>query len=351
MNLSKPKLLEAMKQCLPGVEKGSSLIEGADAFRFSGGFVQTYNNLIAVSVPMDLDGLECAVKAMDFFKLVSKLNAPLIAGELVGNKLKLKAGRTKAQISTMATQTEDYIKALNLGGITFKAVPGNFAEALKLCKMSCNPTPYRGIYVSGKDLLSTDQARINHFTLDAEMDTFWLDDPAVSEFMKLGKAVEYCLDGSWLHLKLENGTIFSAKIKDHSQFPKDVLVGHVDALKNPEGGHANRLPKSLSEAVGRVATMASGEGNTSQLIRLTLKDKELELFAEKPGGSVEDGVEWEKPFDEGFQPIQLWVEAAFLLEASKKVMDFHIGSADGAQALIFTAPGYVQMASTNDPNG
>jgi hypothetical protein len=364
MNLTKTSLLEAMKKCLPGVEKGSSLIEGADAFLFDGTHIHTYNDNIAVSVPVALDGMTGAVKAMDFFRLVSKLNVPLIQVSVAEGKLTFQAGRTKASLVMINTQVEGYVKELDLAGLEWLAIPTNFHEGIRLCKMSSNPTPLRGICVEGDQMASTDSARINSFRLSSEMGSFWLDDPVISELMKLGSPVQYAIRGAWFHAKLTDGTMFSCKRKDHTQFPSAAVKEQVEAItKAKTTGIQNRLPKALSEAVDRVSTMASGLNATSSLVRLTLRKDELELYTTKAFGDAEETVPWETPF-ESDPNLRIWVESGFLTEAAKKVMDFHVVNmaepapepAEGEEpaeqeaslpALVFSSSNYTQLASTD----
>lgn len=350
MNLTKSTLMEAMKKCLPGVEKGSSLIEGADTFLFTGNHIHSYNDTVAVSVPVSLDGMQGAVKAMDFFRLVSKLNAPLIVAEATDTRLTMTAGRTKANIDFLKTQTMEYISELGLSGLDWKPLPTNFMEGLKLCKMSCNPTPLRGLFVSGMLMASSDAARINHFVLGGEMDPVWLDDPTINELVKLGEPLEYCVSGPWFHAKYKDGTMFSCKRKDHSQFPLIAVEENIKAVVGVDDEFVvhNRLPKALAEAVDRVSTMASGETASSMLIRMTFKQDEVVLYATKHHGDAEESVALESPFadDPG---LTLWVESSFLLEASKKVMDFYVvRKPDELPALVFHTQNYTQLASTND---
>lgn len=350
MNLTKTTLLEAMKKCLPGVEKGSSLIEGADTFLFTGSHLHSYNDSVAVSVPVALDGMSGAVKALDFFRLVSKLNTPLIVAEATESKLNLVAGRTKAHIDFITTQTMDYIKELKLDGLDWKPIPSNFMEGVKLCKMSCNPTPLRGLFISGLLMASTDSARINHFVLSSEMDPVWLDDPTINEMVKLGDPLEYSCSGPWFHTRYKDGAMFSCKRKDHSQFPMVAVEENINAVVGVADEFVvhNRLPKALAEAVDRVSTMASGETVTSMLIRMTFKQDEVELYATKHHGDAEESVPMESPFAED-PNLVLWVESSFLLEASKKVMDFYVvRKPDELPALVFHTPNYTQLASTND---
>ena len=351
MNLTKSELITAMQKCLPGVEKGSSLIEGADAFLFGNNQIHTYNDSIAVSVPVNLDGMAGAVKAMDFFKLVSKINAAIIMVEPTDDgKLHLIAGRTKASITLLKTQTEAYIQELNVTGLKWIKIPDNFLEGLKLCKMSCNPTPLRGICVVGNHMYSTDSVRINMFTLSSEMESFWLDDPTVGDLMKMGPITDYCIVGNWAHLRMGDGTVFSCRRKDHSQFPVSQILTQISMVEAIDPGLkvSNHLPQALVEVVDRVATMASGDGAASQLVKLTFKKDEVNIFATKSSGSAEESAPLETPFE--VEPcLILWVESNFLTEAAKKVMDFDVVRAGGScPALVFHSPNYIQLASTND---
>jgi len=71
MNVKRTELLKVLKQCLPGIENGNKVLEGADLFIFNKGSVHSYNDVISVSVPVKSDGLleegiDGAVRAEEF---------------------------------------------------------------------------------------------------------------------------------------------------------------------------------------------------------------------------------------------------------------------------------------------
>ena len=80
MVIQKKELLDSLKACMPGIETGSAVLQGADSFVFHDGKIFTYNDSISVTVPIKNDGLleeglEGCVKAEEFFKIISKFPA------------------------------------------------------------------------------------------------------------------------------------------------------------------------------------------------------------------------------------------------------------------------------------
>lgn len=356
ITLAKTTLQEAMKKCMPGVETGASLIVGADAFLFTPGYLHTYNDTIAVSTPLAAEGLEGAVKAADLYKLVTKINAPMINIEVNAPEVKLSSGRTNARMTMIdATRVKEYISTLGLETAEWKKLPGGFMDAVKLCKLSCNPSPLRGIAVAASpdgtnaQVMSTDQSRISVGSLQGGMDPLWIDDPVVNDLMKLGDPAEYSMGGAWLHLKYADGTIFSCKLKDCAQFPVTLFNSAVSSAVAAPAILTGRLPKDLLEATARVSTMASGiDGSSASLVRLTFKQEGLELYAKKDTGDASELVPWDQPLDQDPGKVA-WVDTSFLVEAGRKAMDFKLVHSEGSETdtLVFTSEGFIQMVSTD----
>lgn len=57
MVIQKKELLDSLKACMPGIETGSAVLQGADSFVFHDGKIFTYNDSISVTVPIKNDGL------------------------------------------------------------------------------------------------------------------------------------------------------------------------------------------------------------------------------------------------------------------------------------------------------
>ena len=57
MTISRKVLLESLKKAMPGIENGNQTLQGTDAFIFHDGKIFTYNDSIAVSIPLEIEGL------------------------------------------------------------------------------------------------------------------------------------------------------------------------------------------------------------------------------------------------------------------------------------------------------
>ena len=105
MTVQKKQLVESLKLAMPGIESGNVVLQGSDTFIFHNGKIFTYNDSMAVSIPIEQTGLveediEGAVKADEFFKVVSKLPQDEISFEVSeNNSWILKSGKAKVEMT------------------------------------------------------------------------------------------------------------------------------------------------------------------------------------------------------------------------------------------------------------
>ena len=347
MNIDKNQLLIAMKKAMPGVDKGSSLIDGADTFLLTGDFIHTYNDTVSVSAPCKMDGLAGSVKCLDLFRLVSKLATPLLQINQLDGKWELLAGRVKATIQLVESQTGKYLEGLKLSALEWKELPENFNEGVKLTRIPRNASPFRGICVDKNVMISTDQVQMNRFILQSTMDTFWIDEAAIGDYVKFNPgAVAYAISEAWVHFKMADGTIFSARRKEHSEYPFEQIDTIIAERVKKETDSSNVLPADIGEVADRVATLAADQKG-SLPVRLTLDKANLSVYAERPTGNITEEVPWEKPFETD-PKLAVWIDSLFLVEAAvRKSMAFHISVDDGGVAwVVFTGEGFMQVAGS-----
>lgn len=351
VSIEKASLITAIKKVLPGVEKGTTVIDGADQLLFTGASVSSYNGEIAVSAPCNTQGLSFSVKGMDFFNLVSKMSDLMLAVEIVDNKIKLKAGRTKASMALLdSSKVLEAVKSLNATSQVFTPIAQEFLDGVKMCSLAGNSESLRGVAVGAcgdsSAIFETDSNRICIHKLTAPMESFWVDDSTFNDALKVGTPTSYSVKDAWLHLKYEDGTIFSAKRKDHSAYPFEVCAGFLEMIPNASIIVKSRLPGNIAEAVSRVAILASGvDSKNARLVELTFNKEELGLYAEKVGGEASETIPWEEPLEQDPQGFKVWVDTAFLLEASNKAMDFTLCYIDGNPSLVFQTANYTQLVS------
>lgn len=349
MKLNRILVLDAMKKCLPGVETGSSIIEGTDTFVFGNGAIHSYNDSISVSTLLSTpEPLSGCVKSSEFFKLLSKISGDEVEIEFTEESWNISAGKMQAELALIKNKITEYIGTLDIPALAWKPVPTKFIDGIRSCKLSCNKSVHRGIFVSETTMVSTDLARINYFTLDTEMGKWWIDDPAAFELMKFSNITEYAISASWAHFKTSDGTVFSCKRKDETTFPYEKIMMVKDVHgKDPES-ILGILPVDLQTAVEHVSTMSKDISGWSA-VKLTFRKDEIVVFSERASGKVMESVPLINPLNIE-SDISIWIDSEFILDAVKRVPDFYIKvkkvGERTSKAFVFHNADYLQIVST-----
>lgn len=347
MQIKKNLMETTLKKCLPGIEKGSSLIAGADAFVFDKGSIFAYNDSLYISVanvfPEELSG---AVKANDFLKLVNRLKGETLEIEVDEENAvwNVKCGRSKSKVKLLeAAQVREMTTYLSGQVGEFKDLPENFIEALKLCQMR-NKSQFQGIIVDQKDMFSTDGVSLNNYAFKEAMDPFWITDQASAELLGFSTLKGYQVGESWVHFNTEDGITISCRTKAAENYPLEGLRGLIPTLLDKEGTVQNRLPKELAEATERASVLAT-DVSGALAIRLTIKKTEIVLYSERSTGSLEETIPLATPFEES-PDLEIWLDSIFLKEAPGKVEDFYIKEVNGTLCVIFFNEHYLQSVAS-----
>lgn len=355
----KTKMVDAMRAVMPGVEKGTSGIEGANLFLFKDNRLFTYNGVTSVSVPFEMGGAKFGVKAADIFAFVSKLDNLLVNIDLVMDKddpakiksVKVTSGRAKANFALADTsEIEKYLE-----GIAFEAgkpCPENFAEAFALTTIKNNIYAEMKCVVTTKIgdktfLAASDKRRISVHELNGEMEEFKVDDDVLADALKLGNPKTYAIVGPWLHLGFDGDVTFSCIRQDLSQFNVPQMLAAMDRLYTIAPAVEGKLPKALPEAIARVSALADvANANTGLTARLTFTPEGITAYTEKRGsGNAEELVPWDADvkFANDGEAVCTWVSINILLEAGNKVTDFKvvcINPERKSYAFLFTGENY-----------
>ena len=334
----KTKMVGAMRSVLPGVEKGTSGIEGANLFLFKNDRLFTYNGVTSVSVPFPMGGVKFGVNAANFFAFVSKLNDLQVNIDFVMDKddpekiksVKVFSGKAKANFALSDTsEIEKYLE-----GISFtegKPAPENFNDAFGLTIIKGNiHAEMKGVVttkIGDKTFLAaSDKRRISVHELDAPMDEFKVDDDVLADALKLGKPKTYAIVGPWLHLGFDNEVTFSCIRQDLSKFNAPGMIAAMDKLSAIEPVVEGKLPAALADAISRVGTLAGAANtNTGLTVRLTFSKEGITAYAEKKEGNAEELVPWDTEVKFNVDDVvQSWVSISILLEAGSKVTDFKV---------------------------
>jgi hypothetical protein len=324
MKIKRKELLEALKKCMPGIEAGNAILEGADTFVFSEGWIHSYNDSISISVPIDMeDVLEGAVRGKEFFNILSKLPENELKFHAGEKGWTIRSGAAKIQMSLMENLLNARIQGLHLGKAKWKDLPDNFSEAMNCCKIACNRSPLSGIMVSENHMTSTDNIRLNWFEFDVEMDPFWISDKAAGELMKFPDIKRYAASDSWIHFQADNGACFSCKRLMEGKYPIITSKKIMESHKQLDEDLSNELPKGLFPAIERAATLSMDIGE-HDAIRLTIYPDHLFCYSERSSGKYEEKLKWEEKFSDDFDPVEFHVDPSMIQYALKRSPKFFL---------------------------
>jgi hypothetical protein len=349
MDFNRSELAAALQKCLPGVDSGKMLIEGADTFIFEEGKIHSYNDVISVttSFPHELSG---AVKALEFYKLISKSPSETIKIAVLDSEdsvsWKIKMGTAIAELSLLESSVINHVKSLNIDSLKWKKIPSNFTDGLSMCKISNNHISMVGIFVKDNVIVSTDELTINWFVMDGKMSSFWIDNLTVTELTKISGLKEYALSDGWIHFRIEDGTVFSSKRLDESGylFPNIQQLIEMHCKKEADIPLLN-LPQRLTGALERASALAMNTIDSYSTVELTFKKEHIEIRTRRTTGKYSEKIPWDQPIKFG-EPVSVFVDCSMLSRILKRALPFFVSEFNDQKNLIFKSEGFIHLMST-----
>jgi hypothetical protein len=352
MNVKRTELLKALKQCLPGIENGNSILEGADLFIFNKGFVHSYNDIISVSVPVKSEGLleegiEGAVRAEEFYSIINKFNGDLIEFVVADGKWILKSGRAKAELTLMAGNFSERFENIMPDKKKWLEITPEFTQGLGICRITNNKETISGLYITPKDIVSSDGLQINYFKYKgADFENFWISDSSAGELLKVGVLTHIQLKETWAHFKTADNTTFSIKTLQAEKWPYEKILGVLESHKKTKTSVSATFPKELFDAIDRASSFYLDILDT-KAVRLSISPKRIMVSAERVAGKYEEKVAWKEEPPE-FPAFELYVDTVMILFAARRSMSFYIHeNSDGtAPRMIFTTDNSTHLMVT-----
>lgn len=352
MNVKRTELLKALKQCLPGIENGNSVLDGADLFVFNKGYVYSYNDVISVSVPVKSEGLleediVGAVRAEEFYGIINKFNGDLIEFIVENDKWILKSGKAKAELTLMSGDFSERFENIAPDRKKWLDISLEFTQGLGVCKMSNNKSAISGLYITKDDIVSSDGFQVNQFKYKAGIDfnNFWISDDSVNELLKVGVLSQLQLKGTWAHFKTADNTTFSVKTLQAEKWPYEKIITVLEKHKKIKTSISAIFPKELFDAIDRASSFYL-DISDSKAVRLSISPKRILVSAERIAGKYDEKVAWsENP--PSFTALELYVDTQMMLFAGRRSMSFYIHEVEGnAPRMIFTTKNSIHLMAT-----
>ena len=288
MIIQREELLSKLKRCLPGVETGNSVFQGADCFIIRNNSILTYNTFMAVTVPFTSD-ISCAIPAIPFYKTVSSFKAGDITLTQEGNKLKLSCGRAKAEFTTIDEQMYERFLKIMPDAPDWKDLPVNFNTTVKSGILHGTGGGLDGVFFHGHNMLATNFIIIVNMDLGMNMDRVWLNTKAAGELVKLPMLEKYCTNSAWIHFKTGE-TIFSCKKLIDDNYPEEALLKNFEDFVQSENSVNGTFPAELSEVLKRAAIFAEEEAD-AHAVHCSIEGNILTVSSSKAIGAFSESVE------------------------------------------------------------
>lgn len=357
MTIQKKDLLNSLKMAMLGIESGTVAIQGTDSFVFHNGRIFSCNDSISVSIPLSSVGLveddvEGAVKADEFYNVISKFAGEEINFAVNDNKSWiLKCGKAKVEMTLIDFDYETRFNGIQPSD-DWMDIDDDFISGLGICRMSANKGPLSGIYINGKNIISTDGFQLNRYQMkEIELPCFWLSDSSVGDLLKVGGLKSIQLQGNWVHFKSEDGVIFSVKVLNFGNFPYDKVIKILDiSIPKEDDLHAH-FPKELFGAIDR-ATSFSIDISEHSAIRLNLTKEYIEVSSERTSGKYTEKVSWDTEVGD-FEPVTVYVDSTMMAYSGDRSLEFYLikGAPKNGKIiprLLFTTEQSTHLMSTFD---
>jgi len=305
MKINRLEFVGALKKVMPGIEGKETLLEGADSFMFDNEWIKTFNDSISVSYPFKT-GMNCLIKAQEFFKLLTKIESSEVEMEIEEDKLVLNAGNTNVKMVLMdSSNLVSLVDNLSLENCQWIDLPIKFIDAVKTCIMfSTTNQTYAslcGISIGKDGIVSSDNFRAGwyHIELDVSED-FVLMTEAAKDLINIKDINQYSLGNAWIHFHSEEGLLFSVR-KITIDFPRESIKDFLD-FSDVINQKKYSFPDKMIKSVERAAILASVNPDGNEYVQIQLdKKNNLVIKGSKHFGEIEDKIspdnKWEFPKD------------------------------------------------------
>jgi hypothetical protein len=279
MKVKTEDLLNALTNVKPALA-GKAIMEQTDHFIFDDTYLRTYNDKIAISYPFET-GINGAIKADEFYKLVSKITAKdLEMGLNDDGKLVINAGTTEAEIMT---HDEIACPIIEVQAKRWNKLAEGFENAAYFCSFSAAKTlavvTLTCLWLKDDMIISTDRFRASRYKVKGKIPQVLLPASVIKE-LKGYEPEKFVLENSWAHFKNKEGAIFSCRIID-GEYPERVLD-----IFEPNGDNI-KLPADLKGKID-IAKIFPDSDEDKEDVTIEVSKGKMTIVGESAIGKIKE---------------------------------------------------------------
>lgn len=315
--MSRSKLIDVLKKIKPGLAN-NEIIEQSTHFIFEEDFIRTYNDHVAISHQMKT-GLKGAVKAVEFYNLLSKMTDDELSIEQTQDAFVVTGKRIKASVKIDSDIKIQTIQVPGLNAKAWKPLPEDFSNAIKLGLFSVsknmNVPEFNCLWITGKHMFSCDGYRGTKQTMANTFDGDFLLPSIAAKDLKEYSVQKMLESKGWLHFANKEKTIFSCRTYAERAYPS--TIWNFFKIK----GTKINLPEDFHDVIERIQTLVTADFDLDRLVEILIEDNTLLCSGKGPHGSVTEKVK----IDYDGKAIEVKVHPGFMIEILSQLNNMVVG--------------------------
>jgi len=342
MVVSREKLVHRLEKALLGAETKGGSNYTTNVFSFRDGYVHTFKDFIALSVYLgdEFKFLTGAVRAKEFFKLLSKFSSETVKLEVTPTGIEVEADNATAVFSFVEDQVLRQVDGMELDTLVWKPVPEDFRKALSFSLLGVAEYALEGVRVKEHVVVSIDSKRVNYFVMKDAAGDFLLEEQVVEGLLEFQDYVEIAQSPRRVFLKLSDSTIVSGRRKVDTEYPLEKILSLIKQLSPLPEDPKGVLPKSFKDMLERASILAT-EMYGLMMIKVTFSQECIEAVSERSIGKYREKVTWEVVPTLLKEPLTVFLESSSALYMLSKSREFVLKVQNNLKRLVFVGENYM----------
>ncbi len=319
--MNKNKLTEVLSLVKPALTS-KEVIEQSTCFVFKDNKVYTYNEEIAISMPIDIE-IEGAVQAKELFQLLTKVKDDEIDFDQKDDtEINIKGKKFKSGIR-LETEIKLPIDSITVKG-KWNKLPENFIEAVNFCKFSTSKDEslpvFTCVHIHKDTVLSTDKARITEYKLleDCFPEPVLIPANSVDKLSKYN-VNQYIIKEGWIHFRnSKNKFQFSCRtLSSQEEYPVKMVTNALET----ETSETITFPEKIKDILSTANIFVTSELDQNTFVTITIKKNRIFIKGEGDAGWYREQTKIDYKDKE---PIEFMVNPNFLSEIISHVNKVYV---------------------------
>ena len=275
--------LKSAMQKIVKVIDADSMISGSDCVIFSNEDIMAFNDTIGISCLVSDTGIKCAVKAKDFYKVISTIKESEVSLTVKDDKLFMNSESTEAEFALYPFETTlKIINTILIDELNSKTLPSNFLDGVKLCFSTVTDDFGSNLSLFAMKfendcLYSANPFKVCKYKMCDSIESEFLLYKATAKALLKFKPLTFAENNGWVIFENEdNDFLFGRKVEGDFPNLNEIIAQFPDVSK------AVKLPcDDMRETVKKFIELHDAKEGYNKHILVTIKDGYISLNLQK----------------------------------------------------------------------